>query len=62
MPLLLRWVALFLPTTLSTTSLRNIMLRGWSLSKPEVYVGFLVTGVWAAALITMCMIILKYRK
>lgn len=62
MSTVLRWIALCLPVTLSTTSLRNIMLRGWGLSKPEVYIGFLVTGIWAAGLITVCMIILKYRK
>lgn len=62
MSTVLRWIALCLPTTLSTTSLRNIMLRGWGLSKPEVYIGFIVTGMWAAGLITVCLIVLKYRK
>ncbi|KAE8751826.1 ABC-transporter, subfamily H member 01 [Frankliniella occidentalis] len=62
MSTVLRWIALCLPVTLSTTSLRNIMLRGWGLTEPQVYIGFVVTGLWAAGLITICMIILKYRK
>jgi len=46
MPLALQWVALLLPNTLATQAMRNVMLRGWGISQPGVYLGLLSSSAW----------------
>lgn len=42
-PIWFRWISYSQPTTVAIISLRNIMLKGWDLSEPGVYHGFLTT-------------------
>ena len=46
MPGYLRVVARFLPNTLASQAMRDIMLRGWGIGQQEVYLGvsYLLTG------------------
>ncbi|XP_028178988.1 ABC transporter G family member 23 isoform X2 [Ostrinia furnacalis] len=62
MPFVLRYVSLCLPLTLATTSLRSILTRGWPLSDPDVYMGFVATLVWIALFLTITLTILKVKK
>lgn len=46
MPLPLRYVSYCLPTTWAADAMRSIMSRGWGMSYPEVWKGFLITWSW----------------
>ncbi|KAL6262617.1 hypothetical protein P5V15_005410 [Pogonomyrmex californicus] len=46
MPNVLRWFSYTLPTTLPSISMRGIIYKGYSISEPEIYVGFLITLGW----------------
>lgn len=58
----LRYVAIFLPLTKSTECLRSITQRGWSINRPEVYEGFISTGVWVMIFLTISILLLKFKK
>ncbi|KAK2575824.1 hypothetical protein KPH14_007202 [Odynerus spinipes] len=59
MPHVLRWISYFLPTTLPGISMRAIIIKGLTVSTPEVYKGFLTILGWIAALILICLYRLK---
>uniref|UniRef100_A0A1B0G096 Uncharacterized protein n=1 Tax=Glossina morsitans morsitans TaxID=37546 RepID=A0A1B0G096_GLOMM len=56
MPTYLRKIVVFFPFTLSTTSARNIIEKGWDLTHPDVYNGFLVIVAWIIIFFSFCMI------
>ncbi|KAI9585374.1 hypothetical protein GQX74_001221 [Glossina fuscipes] len=56
MPTYLRKIVVFFPFTLSTTSARNIIEKGWDLTHPDVYNGFLVILAWIIIFFSFCMI------
>jgi hypothetical protein len=62
MPAGLRIFSLQLPLTRSTDSLRNIMTKGWGLSEPGVYEGFVATLIWIFALLGLCVLGLRLKK
>ncbi|XP_043497831.1 ABC transporter G family member 23 [Polistes fuscatus] len=55
MPTAMRWISVFLPTTVPGISLRALMIKGLSISNPEVYIGFLVISVWTIILFCLCL-------
>ncbi|KAG5679693.1 hypothetical protein PVAND_009246 [Polypedilum vanderplanki] len=59
---LLKAPALFLPLTKSTESLRSILQRGWSINNPNVYFGFISTGIWILIFLTISILLLKFKK
>ncbi|KAI4460748.1 atp-binding cassette sub-family h member 1 [Holotrichia oblita] len=62
MPTVLRYIALFLPLTMATTSLRSMLTRGWSIIEPDVYYGFISTIVWIVLFLTISIIVLKVKR
>jgi ABC-type multidrug transport system permease subunit len=54
--------ALFLPLTKSTESLRSILQRGWRIGNPNVYAGFISTGIWILIFLTISILLLKFKK
>jgi len=46
MPDALRYISYILPTTWAADSMRSIMNRGWGMSYPDVWQGFVVTAGW----------------
>ncbi|CAO1389625.1 unnamed protein product [Diamesa hyperborea] len=58
----LKFPALFLPLTKSTESLRSILQRGWPISNPNVYFGFVSTGIWIMIFLTTSILLLKFKK
>lgn len=58
----LKYVSFFLPLTFSTESLRAILSRGWNISEPLVYQGFIATGVWIVVFLVTSLLVLKFRK
>ncbi|KAI5641067.1 ABC-2 type transporter domain-containing protein [Phthorimaea operculella] len=62
MPWILRYVSLCLPLTLATSSLRSILTRGWPITDPEVYMGFVSTLIWIAVFLSLTLIILRFKR
>ncbi|KAJ0170681.1 hypothetical protein K1T71_013453 [Dendrolimus kikuchii] len=62
MPWILRYVSLCLPLTLATNSLRSILTRGWPITDPDVYMGFISTLVWIALFLVVTLTILRFKR
>ncbi|VVC96253.1 ABC transporter G family member 23 [Leptidea sinapis] len=59
---ILQWVSYFLPLTKSTESLRSMLQRGWSISVPTVYSGFVSTSIWIFVYLTASILLIKFKK
>ncbi|XP_058807804.1 ABC transporter G family member 20-like isoform X2 [Phymastichus coffea] len=59
MPPFLRYVSYFMPTTVPSFALRGLLDKGYSISDPEVYSGFLVTIGWISTFVTLCLLGLR---
>ncbi|KAG7190145.1 hypothetical protein KM043_006275 [Ampulex compressa] len=62
MPVFLRYVSQGLPLTMATTSLRSMLTRGWDITEPDVYNGFISTIIWIVAFLTISMLVLKFKR
>jgi ABC-type multidrug transport system permease subunit len=59
---ILKYISFVLPLTFSTESLRAILARGWEISEPVVFHGFIATGVWIVVFLASSLLILRFRK
>ncbi|KAF6209504.1 hypothetical protein GE061_015251 [Apolygus lucorum] len=62
MPVVLRYISACLPLTMATTSLRSMLTRGWSMSEPDVYLGFISTGLWIIGFLTISLLVLRFKR
>ncbi|XP_014252256.1 ABC transporter G family member 20 isoform X4 [Cimex lectularius] len=62
MPIVLRYISACLPLTMATTSLRSMLTRGWSIDEPDVYLGFISTGLWIIGFLTISILVLKFKR
>ncbi|XP_008549185.1 ABC transporter G family member 20 isoform X2 [Microplitis demolitor] len=62
MPTVLRYISHGLPLTMATTSLRSMLTRGWTITEPDVYNGFISTVTWIAIFLTISMLVLKFKR
>ncbi|XP_024080654.1 ABC transporter G family member 23 isoform X1 [Cimex lectularius] len=58
----LRKISLILPLTLSTESLRSMLSRGWDISRPSVYKGYISTSIWILFLMIVSILLIKFKK
>ena len=58
----LRCISFLLPLTKSTESFRSMLARGWSISEPSVYEGFIATFIWIIVFQTIAILLLKFKK
>lgn len=59
---LLQIFAYFLPLTKPTESLRSILQRGWGISNPVIYEGFLSISAWVLVFLILTILLLKFKK
>ncbi|XP_045455513.1 ABC transporter G family member 20 [Melitaea cinxia] len=59
---ILQWISYVLPLTKSTESLRSMLQRGWSISVPTVYSGFISTSVWIIVYLSVSILLIKFKK
>lgn len=59
---LLQFGTKFLPLTKPTESLRAILQRGWGLSNPSVYNGFISISSWVVVFMVLTILLLKFKK
>lgn len=57
----LRYISYLLPQTKPMESFRHILIRGFDLSKPAVYNGYLITIFWIAFFLIMAIAIFRFR-
>ncbi|XP_049880943.1 ABC transporter G family member 20 [Pectinophora gossypiella] len=62
MHFILQWISYVLPLTKSTESLRSMLQRGWTITVPTVYSGFISTGIWIAIYLTASILLIKFKK
>jgi len=62
MPYWIRWFSYIQPQTLPTETLRHVLSRGWGISEPGVYGGFIVTIIWMSFFLIAAAIIFKINK
>ncbi|XP_037813474.1 ABC transporter G family member 23 [Lucilia sericata] len=58
----LQFVTAFLPLTKPTESLRSILQRGWDMSNPSVYNGFISISAWVLVFLILTILLLKFKK
>lgn len=59
---LLQYVSYVLPLTKSTESLRSMLQRGWDITVPDVYLGFVSTFIWIVIYLTTSILLIKFKK
>lgn len=59
---LLKPLAPFFPLTIPTRSMRNILHRDWNFLKWDVYGGFFTIVLWAALLLALCFILIRFKR
>lgn len=58
----LKVISTVLPLTQATESLRCVLARGWPISDPVVYQGFISLIIWIALFLTISILVLKFKK
>lgn len=58
----LRYISYVLPLTKSTESIRSMLARGWPISEPTVYEGFIATFIWIIIFQTIAILLIKFKK
>lgn len=59
---ILRYISFVLPLTKSTESMRSMLARGWPISNPSVYNGFISTLIWICIFMTLSILLIKFKK
>ncbi|XP_046614540.1 ABC transporter G family member 20 isoform X1 [Neodiprion virginianus] len=58
----LRYISFILPLTKSTESIRAMLGKGWPISQPAVYDGFISTFLWIIIFLTLSILLIKFKK
>lgn len=58
---LLRLVNSYFPLTLAATAMRSLTIRGWGITHPTIYLGFVASIVWLIVFIVIAYLVLKVR-
>ncbi|XP_074596549.1 ABC transporter G family member 20-like [Brevipalpus obovatus] len=61
MPYYLRWLSALQPTTQAVESLRSILIRGLSIDRPNVLIGFFSSSIWIVIFVTLSVLSLKIQ-
>jgi len=59
---MLRWFSYALPTTLPSISLREIIYKGYSISKPQIYIGLLISIGWSLLFVIVSIFRVKSKS
>ena len=58
----LKCISYILPLTKSTEAMRAMLARGWPISNPTVYAGFVATFIWISVFMTLAILLIKFKK
>ncbi|KAK6618806.1 hypothetical protein RUM43_013197 [Polyplax serrata] len=59
---ILQYFVWWSPLTYATEAMRSIMLRGWGITEPVVYIGIISTVIWIKIYLSLTLISLKLKK
>lgn len=59
---LLKYISFLLPLTKSTESMRSMLAKGWTISEPTVYYGFISTLIWISIFMSLSILLIKFKK
>ncbi|KAG5319387.1 ABCGK protein, partial [Pseudoatta argentina] len=59
---ILKYISFLLPLTKSTDSMRSMLARGWAISEPSVYYGFISTLIWISIFMSLSILLIKFKK
>lgn len=59
---LLKYINFLLPLTKSTESMRSMLARGWTISEPTIYYGFIATFIWINVFMSLAILLIKFKK
>lgn len=62
MPTFLRYISQCLPLTMATTALRSMLTRGWAITEPNVYNGYISTIIWIVVFLTISLLVLRFKR
>lgn len=62
MPTALRYFSYTMPFTLPSISLKNIVMKGYSILHPTVLIGLIIAGIWTVAGIYLGIRVLRTKK
>nr|CAD7205275.1 unnamed protein product [Timema douglasi] len=62
MPTVLRYISYTMPGTLAIQSLRNLIMKDWTLLHPQVFSGFLSSIAYIVVQMWLCLLVMKYKK
>nr|CAD7409531.1 unnamed protein product [Timema cristinae] len=62
MPTVLRYISYTMPGTLAIESLRNLIMKDWTLLHPQVFGGFLSSIAYIVVQMALCLLVMKYKK
>jgi len=62
MPKMLRDVAYLLPETLACESMRSILNRGWDISHPAVWPGFVSSLAWSVIFWILAILVARFSR
>lgn len=57
-----RFIGYWLPFTLPSITLRNLLYKGLPMSHPSIYTGFIILGIWNLMSFALCYIGIKRKK
>jgi ABC-type multidrug transport system permease subunit len=62
MPWYLRGVAWYLPCTAACQAMRDVMARGWNISKDTVYMGYIMSTIWIIIFLALSWVTIKVKS
>ncbi|XP_019699572.1 ABC transporter G family member 23 isoform X3 [Harpegnathos saltator] len=62
MPMFLRYISQGLPLTMATSALRSMLTRGWSITEPSVYNGYISSIIWIVVFLTISLLVLRFKR
>nr|XP_053640391.1 ABC transporter G family member 20-like [Cherax quadricarinatus] len=61
-PIVLRYVSYILPQTYACEAIRAILYKGWDITHPTVYTGYIITVIWLLIHLIFTLIAIRIRK
>ncbi|XP_071536858.1 ABC transporter G family member 20 [Panulirus ornatus] len=61
-PIALRYVSLILPQTYACEAIRAILYKGWDITSPTVYLGYIITIIWLFIHLAIALIAIRVKK
>ena len=62
MPWFLQQVVWYLPCTAACQAVRDVMSKGWGITRPTVYMGYVASVAWIAIFLLSALAVVKLKS